>query len=101
MCWQVGLIVGLLVGTVAVGTFVGLQIGQEGRTAVLAVTEALPTWSLKLGNETTALAKQALFPDHFFLSMRCTRMPCMWPLHLAEASSEGAAEDELDGMNVV
>ncbi|CAL8462876.1 g2410 [Coccomyxa elongata] len=54
----VGLIVGLLVGTVAVGTFVGLQIAQEGRTAVLAVSEALPTWSLKPSNETTALATQ-------------------------------------------
>ena len=55
---QVGLIVGLLVGTVAAGTFVGLQIAQEGRTAVLAVTEALPTWSLKPSNESTALAKE-------------------------------------------
>ncbi len=57
---QVGLIVGLLVGTVGAGTFVGLQIAQEGRTAVLAVTEALPTWSLKSSSseQHTALARQ-------------------------------------------
>ena len=58
MCRQVGLIVALLVGTVGAGTFVGLQIAQEGRTAVIAVTEALPTWSVKPSSDQTALAKQ-------------------------------------------
>lgn len=55
---QVGLIVTLLVGTVASGTFVGLQIANEGRTAVLAVTEALPSWSLKPSDQATALSTQ-------------------------------------------
>jgi len=55
---QVGLIVALLVGTVASGTFVGLQIAYEGRTAVLIVTEALPSWSLKPSDQATALSTQ-------------------------------------------
>lgn len=86
MAWQVGLIVGLLVGTVAVGTFVGLQIAQEGKTAVLAVSEALPTWSLKPSNETTALATQAPAPfpfEHAIYEAMCLRSPegghrCTW-----------------------
>lgn len=56
---QVGLIVGLILGTAGVGAFVGVQIAQEGRTAVRAVTEALPAWSADApdGDE-TALMKQ-------------------------------------------
>ena len=42
---QIGLIVGLILGTAGIGAFMGVQIAQEGRTAVRAVTEALPAWS--------------------------------------------------------
>ena len=42
---QIGLIVGLILGTAGMGAFMGIQIAQEGRTAVRAVTEALPAWS--------------------------------------------------------
>ena len=44
---QVGLIVALVLGTAGMGAFVGVQIAQEGRTAVRAVTEALPAWSVQ------------------------------------------------------
>ena len=44
---QVGLIVALVLGTAGVGAFVGVQIAQEGRTAVRAVSEALPAWSVQ------------------------------------------------------
>ena len=44
---QVGLIVALVLGTAAMGAFVGVQIAQEGRIAVRAVTEALPAWSVQ------------------------------------------------------
>ncbi len=52
---------GLILGTAGMGAFVGVQIAQEGRTAVRAVTEALPTWQSD-GPEgspsATALTKQ-------------------------------------------
>ena len=51
---QVGLIVALVLGTAGVGAFVGVQIAQEGRTAVRAVTEALPAWSVQDPGSTTA-----------------------------------------------
>ncbi len=56
---QVGLMMGLILGTAGMGAFVGLQIAQEGRTAVRAVTEALPAWQAEiLEDAPTALAKQ-------------------------------------------
>ena len=62
---QVSLIVGLLVGTVGMGAFVGVQIAQEGRSAVRVVTEALPTWSADAYDSanaslSTALVKQVV-----------------------------------------
>ena len=36
---------GLILGTAGMGAFMGVQIAQEGRTAVRAVTEALPAWT--------------------------------------------------------
>ena len=62
---QVSLIVGLLVGTVGMGAFVGVQIAQEGRSAVRMVTEALPTWSAEAYDSanaslSTALVKQVV-----------------------------------------
>ena len=55
---QVGLMIGLLLGAVGVGGFVGLQMAQEARTAVVAVTEALPAWSFKPQNSNGSLALQ-------------------------------------------
>jgi len=56
---QVGLIVGLILGTAGMGAFMGVQIAQEGRTAVRAVTEALPAWSsVTPEGPSTGLVKQ-------------------------------------------
>ena len=56
---QVGLITGLILGTAGMCAFMGVQIAQEGRTAVRAVTEALPMWSPDSSQgAATALAKQ-------------------------------------------
>ena len=56
---QIGLIVGLILGTAGIGAFMGVQIAQEGRTAVRAVTEALPAWSSNAPEgPSTGLVKQ-------------------------------------------
>ena len=50
---------GLILGTAGMGAFIGVQIAQEGRTAVRAVTEALPAWSSDAPEgAATAVAKQ-------------------------------------------
>jgi hypothetical protein len=55
---QVGLILAVLLGAVGVGGFVGLQVAQEARMAVVAVTEALPAWTLKPPDQNSSLAVQ-------------------------------------------
>ena len=50
---------GLILGTAGMGAFMGVQIAQEGRTAVRTITEAIPAWSSDVPEgAATTLAKQ-------------------------------------------